>query len=181
MAQGLCCPAATAFSHEVSSELSLLNPALCAISTLRHPASLPVLQAASRYSKVANAISVMKPTLLGFDLTSSGSAGASLHLLALLNPASRIAQRVAPMLQWLRQWLGVSMRVVLNPVPDLNKPPLSSYYRYVLPVVGEAGGLADPLLWWYCFSQACTCGCSKSSLRNGRQGMPINIMSRSAC
>lgn len=86
-----------------------------------------------RYGRIKHAINAITPTLLGFELTPVGPIGPSLTLLALLNPASRTAQHVAPVLQWLRDSVGLGVKVLLNPQPDLEKPPLSSYYRYVLP------------------------------------------------
>ena len=95
------------------------------------------LQEVMRYGKVATALVARKPSLLGFELAGEGNTG--LQLLALLNPLSRTAQRMAPVLQWVQAWLGPGLKVVLNPVPDLDKPPLNSYYRFVLPALRFSG------------------------------------------
>ena len=66
-------------------------------------------------------------------------------MLAILNPLSRQAQRAGPLLAWLRSAFGADLHVVLNPVHELQKPPLDAYYRLVLPDPSASGTV--------CFSQ----------------------------
>ena len=62
-----------------------------------------------------------------------------LSVLAILNPLSRQAQRAGPLLAWLRSAFGAALHVVLNPVHELQKPPLDAYYRLVLPDSSASG------------------------------------------
>ena len=68
-----------------------------------------------------------------------------LSVLAILNPLSRQTQRAGPLLAWLRSAFGADLHVVLNPVHELQKPPLDAYYRLVLPDPSASGTV--------CFSQ----------------------------
>ena len=63
--------------------------------------------------------------------------GTSIKIEAILDPLSKEAQRVAPVLALLRDRLGdeVTIEIVLNPVDNLSKLPLTSYYRYVVPTM----------------------------------------------
>ncbi|KAL3134029.1 hypothetical protein ABBQ32_008463 [Trebouxia sp. C0010 RCD-2024] len=81
----------------------------------------------------------------GHSRTGSGeSAPASLHAQVVLNPLSKAAQRVAPILEWLRASFHVSIKVYLNPELDLSDMPLKSFYQYVLPEIPSAGGMPPP-------------------------------------
>ena len=61
--------------------------------------------------------------------------GTIVQIEAVLDPLSKEAQRVAPVLALLRDRLPdeVTIRVVLNPRAALQDLPLKSYYRYALP------------------------------------------------
>lgn len=61
--------------------------------------------------------------------------GAAVEIEAILDPLSKEAQRVAPVLALLRDRLSedVCIRVILNPRVNLADLPLKSYYRYVAP------------------------------------------------
>jgi len=65
----------------------------------------------------------------------STGEGSMVRIEAILDPLSKEAQRVAPVLALLRDRLSeeVTIRVVLNPARDLQDLPLKSYYRYVVP------------------------------------------------
>ena len=94
-----------------------------------------------RYGRIAQILTIRKAGLVGFESITNTRSG--MQILALLDPLSRVAQRMAPVLKWLQQWLGPNIKVMLNPIPDLEKPPLSSYYRFVLPGIIFTGGY-----WW---------------------------------
>ncbi|KAI0872841.1 UDP-glucose:glycoprotein glucosyltransferase [Hypoxylon argillaceum] len=57
---------------------------------------------------------------------------ADIHLVALLNPASEIGQRWAPILKVLSELNGVFLRIFLNPSEKLEELPIKRFYRYVL-------------------------------------------------
>ncbi|KAI0165086.1 UDP-glucose:glycoprotein glucosyltransferase [Hypoxylon sp. FL1284] len=60
------------------------------------------------------------------------SSTANIHFVALLNPASEIGQKWAPILKVLSQLDGVYMRVILNPKEKMEELPVKRFYRYVL-------------------------------------------------
>lgn len=64
-----------------------------------------------------------------------GSSGSSppLHLVAILNPLTRGAQRMAQVLSFLKKVLDPALTLYLNPQVDLSELPLKSFYRYALP------------------------------------------------
>lgn len=69
---------------------------------------------------------------------------ADIHLVALLNPASEIGQRWAPVLKVLSELDGVFLRIFLNPDEKLGELPIKRFYRYVLqsePSFDENGAL----------------------------------------
>ena len=49
------------------------------------------------------------------------------------------AQKLAPLLEFLRQHTGAGIQLVLHPAPELSDLPLKSYYRYALPVFAPTG------------------------------------------
>lgn len=57
---------------------------------------------------------------------------ASVHLVALLNPASEQGQRWAPILKVLSELDGVYLKVFLNPREQLDELPVKRFFRYVL-------------------------------------------------
>lgn len=59
-----------------------------------------------------------------------GGPDPPLHIEAVLNPLSRGAQRLSALLLLLRQLLGPSMALALNPQRDITEMPLKSYYRW---------------------------------------------------
>lgn len=67
---------------------------------------------------------------------------ASVHLVALLDPASEQGQRWAPILKVLSQLEGVYIKLFLNPSEKIQDLPIKRFYRYVLapePTFDEAG------------------------------------------
>ncbi|GIL48985.1 hypothetical protein Vafri_5482 [Volvox africanus] len=69
-----------------------------------------------------------------------GGPDAPFHIEAVLNPLSRPAQRLTAVLLLLREALGPSMSLTLNPQRDITEMPLKSYYRYALPTGLALGG-----------------------------------------
>lgn len=65
--------------------------------------------------------------------------GLPLRFTLFLDPLCRTAQRISPLLRLLRDALGVSVRVLLNPVRELTGTPLKTFYRYSLPEVDVRG------------------------------------------
>jgi UDP-glucose:glycoprotein glucosyltransferase len=69
-------------------------------------------------------------------------ATASIHLVAVLNPASEQGQKWAPILKVLSELDGVYLRIFLNPRERLDELPVKRFYRYVLdsaPSFDESG------------------------------------------
>lgn len=57
---------------------------------------------------------------------------ASIHFVAVLNPASEQGQKWAPILKVLSELDGVYMRIFLNPRERMDELPVKRFYRYVL-------------------------------------------------
>ncbi|KAI1483752.1 glycosyltransferase family 24 protein [Daldinia eschscholtzii] len=57
---------------------------------------------------------------------------ANIHFVAVINPASEIGQKWAPILKVLSQLDGVYMRIFLNPREKIEELPVKRFYRYVL-------------------------------------------------
>ncbi|KAJ3413453.1 hypothetical protein HDV05_008022 [Chytridiales sp. JEL 0842] len=80
----------------------------------------------------------------------------AIQFIAIVDPSSEVAQKISAILEVLSKVEGVSVRVLLNPVPALSQLPLKRFYRYVLnpqPSFDDAGpagvfkGIpAEPLL-----------------------------------
>lgn len=74
--------------------------------------------------------------------------GALLDVRLLLDPLSKEARRMAPLLLEAQAVLGdaMSVHVEMNPTPDLSELPLSSYYRYAASskVQFDESGALDP-------------------------------------
>ncbi|KAI8959527.1 glycosyltransferase family 24 protein [Daldinia sp. FL1419] len=67
---------------------------------------------------------------------------ANIHFVAVINPASEVGQKWAPILRVLSQLDGVYMRIFLNPKERIEELPVKRFYRYVLdsaPSFDEAG------------------------------------------
>ncbi|KAI1771565.1 UDP-glucose:glycoprotein glucosyltransferase [Hypoxylon cercidicola] len=67
---------------------------------------------------------------------------ANIQFVALINPASEVGQKWAPILKVLSQLDGVHMRLILNPKEKMEELPVKRFYRYVLdsaPSFDEAG------------------------------------------
>ena len=58
--------------------------------------------------------------------------GAAMELVAILDPLSKQAQRLAPILLELQQALGLSVTIHLNPDLQISEFPLENFYRYVV-------------------------------------------------
>lgn len=53
--------------------------------------------------------------------------------------AMQAAQKLAPLLEYLRRHTGLALQVVLHPESELSDLPLKSYYRFALPEFAGAG------------------------------------------
>ncbi len=62
------------------------------------------------------------------------SEGINPQATAIFDPLSEAAQRAAPVLLALRDVLGLKVRLVLAPDPELQEMPLQKYYRFALDV-----------------------------------------------
>jgi hypothetical protein len=49
------------------------------------------------------------------------------------------AQKLAPLLEFLRRHTGLALQVVLHPESELSDLPLKSYYRFALPEFAGTG------------------------------------------
>ncbi len=69
---------------------------------------------------------------------------ATIFLVAVLNPASELGQKWAPILKVLSELEGVHLQVFLNPKDGLDELPVKRFYRYVLksaPTFDENGNV----------------------------------------
>jgi len=68
------------------------------------------------------------------DLTGirAGPADSMLQITAFVDPLSKVAQRLAPILMALSSQSAAHLEVFLNPVADASELPLKGYFRYVL-------------------------------------------------
>lgn len=69
-------------------------------------------------------------------------SSASIHLVAVLNPASEQGQKWAPILKVLSELDGVYLRIFINPKERIDELPVKRFYRYVLessPSFDDAG------------------------------------------
>jgi hypothetical protein len=53
--------------------------------------------------------------------------------------AMQAAQKLAPLLEFLRRHTGLALQVVLHPESELSDLPLKSYYRFALPEFAGGG------------------------------------------
>ncbi|KAK7918413.1 UDP-glucose:Glycoprotein Glucosyltransferase [Apiospora marii] len=73
---------------------------------------------------------------------------ASVHIVAVLNPASEQGQKWAPILKVLSELDGVYLRIFLNPRDKIDELPVKRFYRYVLessPSFDAAGKVQSPI------------------------------------
>ncbi|AEO60260.1 glycosyltransferase family 24 protein [Thermothelomyces thermophilus ATCC 42464] len=57
---------------------------------------------------------------------------ATIFLVAIINPASEVGQKWAPVLKVLSELEGVHLKIFLNPIEELGELPVKRFYRYVL-------------------------------------------------
>lgn len=53
------------------------------------------------------------------------------------------AQRLGPLLEFLRRHMGLGVQLIMHPTPELSDLPLKSYYRYALPEFAGDGALSS--------------------------------------
>ena len=68
-----------------------------------------------------------------------GGGPALLEVKAVLDPLTTAAQRVAPLLVFLRDVLGARVELLLLPEPQISEFPLPNFYRHVSPSSTVAG------------------------------------------
>ncbi|KAF9965234.1 hypothetical protein BGZ70_005207 [Mortierella alpina] len=81
------------------------------------------------------------------------------HFKALLDPASELTQKWAPILETLSRMENVKVNVILTPSPELTEAPIKRFYRYVIepelsfdvhgaiiPPTAYFGGIPEPTL-----------------------------------
>jgi UDP-glucose:glycoprotein glucosyltransferase len=66
------------------------------------------------------------------SFTVGDNSTAVIQLVAVLDPASEVAQKWTPLLNALSKLDGISLKVFLNPKPTLEELPVKRFYRYVL-------------------------------------------------
>ena len=79
---------------------------------------------------------------------------------------SQVAQKLAPVLEFLRQHTGLALQVVLHPEPELSDLPLKSYYRFALPEFAHEGAR---------YVTVVALGCSRSLLNQTQQWASIHL------
>ncbi|KAK9811403.1 hypothetical protein WJX72_003341 [[Myrmecia] bisecta] len=114
----------------------LSDAALVASSVLAMHASSRSSQVSAQSEQVFDAVAAM-PGLHSSIIIPGHLPG--LEVWAVLNPLSKTAQAVAPILEFLRASIQPAIKVVLNPQRDMSDMPLKSFYRYALPVFGKSG------------------------------------------
>ncbi|BDA49281.1 UDP-glucose:glycoprotein glucosyltransferase 1 [Coccomyxa sp. Obi] len=135
--------AAAAEADEVEEWTSdqLSDAAAVASSVLAHHGAAS--QGGAKAAKLLTALQGLSPEASNISVPGTGAA---VEIWAVLDPLSKTAQRVAPVLQFLADTLQPSIKVFLNPQAELPDMPLKSFYRYSLLEVSmsDEGRLALP-------------------------------------
>ena len=79
-------------------------------------------------------------------ITLTNTEHPAISVVAVMDPASELAQRTAPVLKVLSKLAGVNVRIFLNPREELTDIPIKRFYRYVLnsgPVFSRFGTRVD--------------------------------------
>ena len=102
------------------------------IAALSHFIAKRYEQAASR--GVVESLEFLSTNRTAFTLGKDDAKGnvSMVEIEVILDPLSKEAQRIAPVLKVLKDSLGnhASLKVIMNPVEKLSDVPLSSYFRY---------------------------------------------------
>lgn len=102
------------------------------IAALSHFIAKRYEQAASR--GVVESLEFLSTNRTAFTLGKDDAQGnvSMVEIEVILDPLSKEAQRIAPVLKVLKDSLGnhASLKVIMNPVEKLSDVPLSSYFRY---------------------------------------------------
>lgn len=77
-----------------------------------------------------SAFNVWNSSHTAFDIGDKSTA--TIHLVAVVNPASEQGQRWVPILKVLSELDGIYVKVFLNPKDKLDELPVKRFYRYVL-------------------------------------------------
>ncbi|KAL4422940.1 hypothetical protein ABPG75_009137 [Micractinium tetrahymenae] len=97
-----------------------------------------VAELISSWSSQRNALRLPAPA--AEQQQEGGAPAAPLLVQAILNPLSKPAQRLAPLLRFLRAALGAETHLLLNPQREYEDMPLKTFYRYVLPALPSGEG-----------------------------------------
>ena len=100
-------------------------------------------------------------------ITVGSSEGATIRLVASVDPTSENAQRYIPILRVLSELEGVSLKLFINPRERMEELPVKRFYRYVLnprPIFHEDGSLRS--------SRATFEGLPKDALLNLAMNVP---------
>jgi len=97
--------------------------------------------------RIALRTDILSSEITAFTSSRGGEAtvqeASGLYVIALIDPASEDAQRYAPLLVMLRDRLGATVRVHLNPGRGFSDLPVKSFFRYVLPAEIPVPGAAN--------------------------------------
>ncbi|KAJ5095630.1 hypothetical protein NUU61_004986 [Penicillium alfredii] len=80
-------------------------------------------------------------------ITVSNSEDPAINVVAILDPASEIAQKWLPVLKVMSELAGVQLKILLNPKEAIKELPIKRFYRYVLesePSFNGDGSLSRP-------------------------------------
>lgn len=116
-------------TSEFRSDLVMKLVSLLHSQPARHRVALPALNQDHSYVHITPAI-----------------PGASLEVMAYLDPLSSQVQRIVPLLHTLHSVLAVDIHLYLNPQHKLSELPIKSFYRYVIEpelTFNEDGSLTD--------------------------------------
>lgn len=119
--------------EEILSDAEEMEPALLSTIISDAAAIVAMKQAGASTKRTVESLEeIINDAKATSFVTGSGTI---VQIEAILDPLSKEAQRVAPVLALLRDRLpeAVTIRVVLNPMTNLQDLPLKSYYRYVAP------------------------------------------------
>ncbi|KAL2163744.1 hypothetical protein VTH06DRAFT_5803 [Thermothelomyces fergusii] len=100
------------------------------VTTLSGLSDVPQGIFGSASSLRTTAYEKLNSTYTSFEVGDASSA--TIFLVAVINPASEVGQKWAPVLKVLSELEGVHLRIFLNPVEELGELPVKRFYRYVL-------------------------------------------------
>ncbi|KAL2151611.1 hypothetical protein VTH82DRAFT_6709 [Thermothelomyces myriococcoides] len=100
------------------------------VTTLSSLSDVPQGIFGSASSLRTTAFDRLNSTHTSFEVGDASTA--TVFLVAVINPASEVGQKWAPVLKVLSELEGVHLKIFLNPVEELGELPVKRFYRYVL-------------------------------------------------